>query len=550
MMGIKNVKKKVEKKKAEAEKPKDITKKEPKGEPVQPAKDEKKPEQKPEPDEKQEEVQEPAEDVGRVATPVENKAEESVEIDFSESAPEDRETVPEEERPTVSAPEPEVTQDTVVSSTPRTPEEIEQAIASAPDQKFSNEVGKAIGKGRYDEALQKALKIKDKELRNERIENVADEYAKKGDYRKARSIADNIDDTLVHARVVKEFATDFQMAAKDPKVILKAGKTLKDALRIAESAPANEARAAEIKDIEGAMNEFEEMKTKNRKVRDLVKKKKRNRVIAVLGSIAIAFLTEAYAKDIKEWAQNGFKAKQKTEQVSTDDEARKELELLKSQQGEFEIKLGVLGEDVDLIEPIGKSTGLYDGMPSTETGEIREELDYSKLKEGKARTFDEIDKDISDAVNETEMKEQLDEVDSIDFEGETEFTDLDKIAKKLELVNAKLEELAENGGQNDENLEVLKAVLEEKEQLLKLAGILANYKQGFHNDFCGAIVIETQETNCEEDQWVVLTDKNGISKRFMVYDEPTDCSDDCPTRTAKKKAPAPERGKGKMGPSI
>jgi len=553
---FRSLKKKAEEKKAEAqkpEKPEGIAKREPKGEPVQPAKDEKKPEEK------------PAGDAGRVATPVEEGK--PVRSTYESFEPEDRETVPEEERPTVSAPEPaETMQDTIVSSTPRTPEQVEKD--SEPDTVLENVVDKAIKARKYDEALNQALKIKNKEIRYQLIERVADKYAEKGEFSEAEKIAENIEDKLVRSRVVMEFAiitildlkSEIPKEVDDPKLFDKAERILKNARDIAREAPEGKPRANSIKEIDSALDKVQGRKNKSYKYNQLKKRRKRI-MMAAAGAVgtAAAVLVGLFGEVFDDELKALFNGKAKTEQVSTDKKAQVEIALLKLQQEVMETRLGVLDEGVDLLEPIGKSTGLYEGE-FDEEGELIEakELDYTKLyggfggegveKEslvkGEIRKFEDIDKDIAEAVNETEMKEQLDEIDGVDFEGETELTELDRVMKKLELIDSKLEELSENGGQTDENLGKIKKLLEEKKQLLKLEKILANYKQGYTDDFCGVIRIDLQETTCEEDQWVVIRDKNELDLRFIVYDEPTDCPDDCPTGTRKKAPPKKIKVKG------
>ena len=473
-----------------------------------------------EPEEKQDDAQKPEETAGQVAIPIDEEKPESTYESFEDEEKDAEETEkPEDEK---------ATKESVVVP-PLTEEQRDSIVKNAPDQVLAKEVSAAIGKSKYDEALQKALKMKDKDLRNEKIENIADEYAKKGNYKKARTIADSIEDPLFRARVVKEFATEFQMESKDPKVRIKAGKTLRDAIRIAETAVPNQARSDMIKDIESAETEFEDMKRRDPKVRKYLNKRTRRRWILGLSgaalSLALGGLIDIYSDDIKAFIKG---EKPKTEQVAAETEP---VDLSgKVDVADFEH----LGEKVSLLMPMGKSTGLYDGMTNL-SGEERDELDYSKLKDGKVRKFEEVDKDLAEAVKETEVKEKLDEIASIDFEGEDELTELDKVTRQLDLVNAKLDELAEHG-QSDEKLEALKAVLEEKEQLLKLAEIVAAYKTGYHDDFCGTIKIDIQDISCEEDQWIVLTDKNGVHMRVLVYDEPVDCPTDCP--------------KGKGGPKV
>lgn len=244
MMGIRNVKKKVEKKKAAEEKKAEEKKKE-----IQ----EKKPEPEPAP--------QPAEDAGRVATPIEKDEPRDTSVAV-------RDTVPEEERPTISAPEPteEITQDTVVSSTLKTPGEVKKLEEAAVEAKRYDQVQKLIAKKKLDEALKLAKQIQNPEKMNEAIENIADTYAVntfdsgKGDYSKALKVAKNIKDDLFYSRVLKEIVEDWQIEDKNPDNVLDAEKTLKLAEKAAERAEPTKKEAKEEK--EKLLGEIYDLKLK------------------------------------------------------------------------------------------------------------------------------------------------------------------------------------------------------------------------------------------------------------------------------------------------
>ncbi|NYZ77461.1 hypothetical protein H0O02_04070 [Candidatus Micrarchaeota archaeon] len=383
------------------------------------------------------------------------------------------------------------------------------------DQRVIEDIRKLTKNNKFAEAWKLVGRIKGKAAKWKGIEEIADAYERKGEFKEALNAAKRIKDSLVYARVLQEIA-QAQIATNKPDTVLAARKTLKmakDAIIDESESQEKKDRLADISKLQGDLEgSIKKTPAYNKMDKQLTRKKWYRGVgatFAFLGTVGLAIFTDAYGRDIADWvvykAKYGFAdrdaAKKDGKSQPTDNEKKaifdeatsKRVDAVEGRIGAIEVQLPLLGH----------MTRVY------------ADVDFSRFKDGRIRAVKEIDKELKAAEKTV---------------GST-YIEL-KVAKTVEGIDSEL--AVETDAARKAVLENEKKVLllgQEKDEREKLNNYLELDRQGLKNQLCttesGNVAPLIDGPMCDGPVYLAVKDANGKIKVIPVYNEKQDCPKDC-----------------------